>query len=217
MLQWLPNISVYCNKPPGLKCPMWSGVRYPVHSSCTYEFPSCDRSWQALCIWMVWSLEMFLARAFAEQLLHVVSVQLVSHISFICCPDVVLSYHTVLGKGFPVEIAHLGAPAVSRTNETRSILGWSKSRSWRWWRRRRRWRWKKRRWRRWWNRWTCWLHLLKGDISAGLGSIHDLFHVKARMWAYEEFAVKYKYSSCGWRNRWSRRDLSKMLSVGKRN
>lgn len=93
---------------------------YPV-AGCTHHFPSWGSSWQAPQTLTVQGLEFLLSLLATEQFLHVISVQLIFPISLICCPDVVLSYHAVFWKGFPVEIAHRGAPACPLGNEARAM------------------------------------------------------------------------------------------------
>lgn len=93
---------------------------YPV-PGCTHNFTSWARSWQAPQTLTVQGLEFLLALLVAEQFLHVIRVQLVFPISLICCPDIVLSYHAVFWKGFPVEITHPGAPARPLANEACAI------------------------------------------------------------------------------------------------
>lgn len=101
--------SIYCFKP--LRGHWFSRVWDPYPAAgCTHHFPSWGGGRQAPQTLAFQGLELLLALLVAEQLLHVISVQLVFPISLICRPDVVLSYHAVLGKCLPVEIAHSGAP-----------------------------------------------------------------------------------------------------------
>lgn len=107
--------------------------------------------------------DLLLVLLVTKQLFHMISVQLISSIRPICCPDVVLSNHAVLGEGFPVKIPHPGGPPQTPWNEAfprgRGARR-RRGRRWRrWWR-----RWQSRWWRRqWYCRQSFWLHLIRGS------------------------------------------------------
>lgn len=73
----------------------------------THHLPSWSGG-QAPQTLAIEGLDLLLLLLVTEQLFHAISVQLVFSVGPICCPDVVLPDHAVLGEGFPVEIAHPG-------------------------------------------------------------------------------------------------------------
>lgn len=114
----------------------------------THHLPSWS-SGQAPQTLAIEGFDLLLVLLVTKQLFHTISVQLIFSICPICCPDVVLSNHTVLGERFPVKITHPGGPTQTSGDEARSFpRGREARRRWRWWRWWRWWWW--RRWRRWW-------------------------------------------------------------------
>lgn len=110
----------------------------------THHLPSWS-SGQAPQTLAIEGFDLLLVLLVTKQLFHMISVQFIFSICPICCPDVVLSNHSVLGERFPVKITHPGGPTQTSGDEA-FPRGREARRRWRW-------RWRCRWWRRrWWRR-----------------------------------------------------------------